>query len=99
MFDALLHKYHKDQADSEYLPAYFNGNIYSATEVFSKSCANQGDLEDLFNSSLKDSKKLSKDPAFKVSSALYGHYRDVIYSKYWALEDELDALIGFILRL
>ena len=94
LFDALLHKYHVDQINSEYLPAYFNGKIYTATEVFSKSYfANQEDLEDLFNSSLKKiQKKLSKDPAFKVSSALYGHYRNVIYSKYWALEDELDVL-------
>ena len=94
LFDALLHKYHTDQADSEYLPAYFNGKIYSASEVFSKSYfANQEKLEDLFNSSLKKiQKKLSKDPAFIVASALYGHYRDVIHKKYWALEDELDAL-------
>ena len=94
LFDALLHKYHKDQADSEYLPAYFNGKIYTASEVFSKSYfANQQYLENLFNSSLKKIQiKLSKDPAFKVSSALYGHYRDVIYSKFWAIEDELDAL-------
>jgi len=94
LFDALLHKYYTDQADSEYLPAYFNGKIYDASEVFSKSYfANEANLEDLFNASLKKiQKKLSKDPAFKVASALYGHYRDVIYAKYWALEDELDAL-------
>ena len=94
LFDALLHKYHIDQANSEYLPAYFNGKIYAASEVFSKSYfANQENLENLFNSSLKKiKKKLSNDPAFKVSSALYGHYRDVIYGKYWAIEDELDAL-------
>ena len=94
LFDALLHKYHTDQADSEYLPAYFNGKMYTASEVFSKSYfSNQENLEDLFKSSLKKiQKKLSKDPAFKVASALYGHYRDVIYGKYWALEDELDAL-------
>ena len=94
LFDALLHKYYTDQADSEYLPAYFNGKIYAAPEVFSKSYfANETNLEDLFNTSLKKiQKKLSKDPAFKVASALYGHYRDVIYPKYWALEDELDAL-------
>lgn len=94
LFDALLHKYHIDQANSEYLPAYFNGKIYAASEVFSKSYfANQENLENLFNSSLKKiQKKLSNDPAFKVSSALYGHYRDVIYGNYWAIEDELDAL-------
>ena len=94
LFDALLQKYHTDQADSEYLPAYFNGKMYTASEVFSKSYfSNQENLEDLFKSSLKKiQKKLSKDPAFKVASALYGHYRDVIYGKYWALEDELDAL-------
>ena len=94
LFDALLHKYYTDQADSEYLPAYFNGKIYDASEVFSKSYfANEANLEELFNASLKKiQKKLSKDPAFKVASALYGHYRDVIYAKYWALEDELDAL-------
>lgn len=94
LFDALLDKYYIDQADSEYLPAYFNGKIYTASEVFFKSYfSNQENLEDLFNSSLKKiQKKLSKDPAFKVASALYGHYRDVIYGKYWALEDELDAL-------
>lgn len=94
LFDALLHKYYTDQADSKYLPAYFNGKIYDASEVFSKSYfANEANLEDLFNASLKKiQKKLSKDPAFKVASALYGHYRDVIYAKYWALEDELDAL-------
>ena len=94
LFDALLHKYHIDQADSEYLPAYFNGKMYTASEVFSKSYfSNKENLEDLFKSSLKKiQKKLSKDPAFKVASALYGHYRDVIYGKYWALEDELDAL-------
>ena len=94
LFDALLHKYQTDQADSEYLPPYFNGKMYTASEVFSKSYfSNQENLEDLFKSSLKKiQKKLSKDPAFKVASALYGHYRDVIYGKYWALEDELDAL-------
>ena len=94
LFDALLDKYHTDQADSEYLPAYFNGKMYTASEVFSKSYfSNQENLDDLFNSSLKKiHKKLSKDPAFKVASALYGHYRNVIYDKYWALEDELDAI-------
>ena len=94
LFDALIHKYYTDQADSEYLPAYFNGKIYAASEVFSKSYfANEANLEDLFNESLKKiQKKLSKDPAFKVASALYDYYRDVIYAKYWALEDELDAL-------
>ena len=94
LFDALLQKYYTDQADSDYLPAYFNGKIYAASEVFSKSYfANEENLEDLFNSSLKKiQKKLSKDPAFKVASALYRYYRDVIYGKYWALEDELDAL-------
>ena len=34
LFDALLHKYHIDQAKLEYLPAYFNGKIYTASEVF-----------------------------------------------------------------
>ena len=94
LFDALLNKYYIDQVDSEYLPAYFNGKTYTTSEVYSKSYfANQENLEDLFNSSLKKiQKKLSKDPAFKVASALYGHYRNVIYAKYWTLEDELDAL-------
>ena len=94
LFDALLYKYYIDQVDSEYLPAYFNGKTYTASEVFSESYfASQENLEDLFNSSLKKiQKKLSKDPAFKVASALYGHYRNVIYGKYRALEDELDAL-------
>ena len=58
LFDALLHKYHVDQSNSEYLPAYFNGKIYTATEVFSKSYfANQENLEDLFNSSIKKIQK------------------------------------------
>jgi len=94
LFDALFKKYELEQADSEYLPAYFNGKTYSAKEVFSKSYfASQEKLEDLLNSSTKKvQKKLSKDPAFKVASALYGHYRNVIYGKYWALEDELDAV-------
>ncbi|MFQ3268994.1 MAG: hypothetical protein ACI9B2_000797 [Flavobacteriales bacterium] len=94
LFDALFKKYELEQADSEYLPAYFNGKTYSAKEVFSKSYfASQEKLEDLLNSSTKKvQKKLSKDPAFKVASALYGHYRNVIYGKYWSLEDELDAV-------
>jgi hypothetical protein len=94
LFDALFKKYALEQADSEYLPAYFNGKTYSATEVFSKSYfATKEKLEDLLNSSTKKvQKKLSKDPAFKVASSLYGHYRNVIYSKYWALEDELDRV-------
>ena len=94
LFDALFKKYELEQADSEYLPAYFNGKTYSAKEVFSKSYfASQEQLEDLLNSSTKKvQKKLSKDPAFKVASALYGHYRNVIYGKYWSLEDELDAV-------
>ncbi|MEZ7838540.1 MAG: S46 family peptidase [Flavobacteriales bacterium] len=94
LFDALFKKYELEQADSDYLPAYFNGKTYSANEVFSKSYfASQEKLEDLLNSSTKKvQKKLSKDPAFKVASALYGHYRNVIYGKYWALEDELDAV-------
>ncbi len=94
LFDALFKKYALEQADSKYLPAYFSGKTYSANEVFSKSYfANKEKLEDLLNSSTKKvQKKLSKDPAFKVASALYGHYRNVIYGKYWALEDELDAV-------
>ena len=94
LFDALFKKYALEQTDSEYLPAYFKGKTYSANEVFSKSYfASKEKLEDLLNSSTKKvQKKLSKDPAFKVASALYGHYRNVIYSKYWALEDELDAV-------
>ena len=94
LFDALFKKYALEQADSEYSPAYFKGKTYSATEVFSKSYfATKEKLEDLLNSSTKKvQKKLSKDPAFKVASALYGHYRNVIYGKYWALEDELDAV-------
>ena len=94
LFDALFKKYALEQADSEYLPAYFKGKTYSANEVFSKSYfASKEKLEDLLNSSTKKvQKKLSKDPAFNVASALYGHYRNVIYSKYWALEDELDAV-------
>jgi len=94
LFDALFKKYALEQADSEYLPTYFKGKTYSANEVFSKSYfASKEKLEDLLNSSTKKvQKKLSKDPAFNVASALYGHYRNVIYSKYWALEDELDAV-------
>jgi len=94
LFDALFKKYALEQADSEYLPDYFKGKTYSANEVFSKSYfASKEKLEDLLNSSIKKvQKKLSKDPAFKVASALYGHYRNVIYGKYWALEDDLDAV-------
>ena len=94
LFDALLQKYHIDQADSEYLPAYFlMVKFMLPLKCFLNHILPIKKLEDLFNSSLKRfKKKLSNDPAFKVSSALYGHYRDVIYSKYWALEDELDAL-------
>ena len=94
LFDALFKKYALEQADSEYLPDYFKGKTYSANEVFSKSYfASKEKLEDLLNSSTKKvQKKLSKDPAFKVASALYGHYRNVIYGKYWALEDNLDRV-------
>jgi hypothetical protein len=95
LFDALFKKYYNDQKDSKYLPEYFKKKIvYGADYVFSKSYfASKEKLEDLLNSSTKKvQKKLSKDPAFKVASALYGHYRNVIYSKYWALEDELDAV-------
>jgi len=94
LFDALFKKYALEQADSEYLPTYFKGKTYSATEVFSKSYfATKEKLEDLLNSSTKKvRRKLAKDPAFKVASSLYGHYRNVIYSKYWALEDDLDRV-------
>ena len=94
LFDALFKKYALDQANSEYLPTYFKNKTYSANEVFSKSYfANKEKLEALLNSPTKKvQKKLSKDPAFKVSSALYGYYRNVIYGKYWAMESELDAI-------
>jgi len=94
LFDALFEKYAVEQSDSEYLPAYFKGDTYSAEEVFSKSYfGNKEKLEDLLTSSTKKiQKKLSKDPAYKVASSLYGHYRTVIYGNYWALEDELDAV-------
>lgn len=94
LFDALFKKYALDQANSEYLPTYFKNKTYSANEVFSKSYfANKEKLEALLNSPTKKvQKKLTKDPAFKVSSALYGYYRNVIYGKYWAMESELDAI-------
>ena len=94
LFDVLFNKYALDQANSDYLPAYFKGKTYSAADVFSKSYfASQAKLEKLLSSSTKKiQKKLSKDPAFHISSDLYGHYRNVIYGKYWALEDELDRV-------
>lgn len=94
LFAALFEKYATEQVDSKYLPPYFKGQTYSASEVFSKSFfANEASLEDLLNSSTKKiQKKLSKDPAFKIASSLYGHYRNVIYGLYWGLEDELDAV-------
>lgn len=94
LFDALFEKYALEQADSEYLPAYFKGDTYSAEEVFSKSYfGNKEKLEALFTLSTKKiQKKLSKDPAYKVASSLYGHYRTVIYGDYLALEDELETV-------
>ncbi len=94
LFQALFDKYAIDQANSAYLPSYFNGDVYSAQEVFKKSYfACEEKLSDLLNASTKKiQKKLSKDPAFKIATSLYNHYRTVIYGKYWGLEDELDAL-------
>lgn len=94
LFGALFDKYAIDQAQSVYLPSYFSGHVYSAQEVFEKSYfASEERLSSLLNASPKKiQKKLSKDPAFKIASSLYNHYRTVIYGKYWGLEDELDAL-------
>ena len=94
LFEALFDKYAADQVNSDYLPAYFKGKTYTASEVFSKSYfASQEKLEKLLSSSTKKiQKKLAKDPAFQISAALYEHYRNVIYGKYWALEDELDRV-------
>ena len=94
LFGALFDKYAIDQAQSVYLPSYFSGDVYSAQEVFEKSYfASEERLSNLLNTSPKKiQKKLSKDPAFKIASSLYNHYRTVIYGKYWGLEDELDAL-------
>ena len=94
LFDALFAKYEQEQADSEFLPDYFSGKTYSGETVFSKSYFSSIEkLEELLNSSPKKiQKRLAKDPAFKIASSLYAHYRNVIYSDYWALEDELDGV-------
>ena len=94
LFDALFAKYETEQADSEFLPDYFSGKTYSGETVFSKSYFSSIEkLEELLNSSPKKiQKRLAKDPAFKIASSLYAHYRNVIYSDYWALEDELDGV-------
>ena len=94
LFDALFAKYETEQANSEFLPDYFSGKTYSGETVFSKSYFSSIEkLEELLNSSPKKiQKRLAKDPAFKIASSLYAHYRNVIYSDYWALEDELDGV-------
>jgi len=94
LFDALFAKYETEQAGSEFLPDYFSGKTYSGETVFSKSYFSSIEkLEELLNSSPKKiQKRLAKDPAFKIASSLYAHYRNVIYSDYWALEDELDGV-------
>ena len=94
LFDALFAKYEAEQVDSEFLPDYFSGKTYSGETVFSKSYFSSIEkIEELLNSSPKKiQKRLAKDPAFKIASSLYAHYRNVIYSDYWALEDELDGV-------
>ncbi len=94
LFDALFAKYETEQADSEFSPDYFSGKTYSGETVFSKSYFSSIEkLEELLNSSPKKiQKRLAKDPAFKISSSLYAHYRNIIYSDYRALEDELDRV-------
>jgi hypothetical protein len=94
LFDALFAKYELEQAESSYLPGYFSGKTYSGERVFSKSYFSSIEkLEKLFSLSPKKiQKRLAKDPAFKIASSLYAHYRNVIYDNYWSLEDELDGV-------
>lgn len=94
LFDALFEKYALEQANSAYLPSYFNGKTYTAEQVFAKSYfANEERLNDLLEGSAKKiQKKLAKDPAYEIAASLYNHYRTVIYGKYWGLEDELDVV-------
>ena len=94
LFDALFAKYELEQAESSYLPDYFLGKTYSGERLFSKSYFSSIEkLEKLFSLSPKKiQKRLAKDPAFKIASSLYAHYRNVIYDNYWSLEDELDGV-------
>jgi hypothetical protein len=94
LFEALLEKYQKDQGGSKYAPPYFSEKIYSAEKLFEKSFfADKEKLETLLKANPKKiQRKLAKDPVYRLSSSLYGHYRNVIYKDYWALEDSLDVL-------
>ena len=94
LYEALFAKYAADQAKSNYLPDYFKSETYTAQEVFSRSYfSSQEKLEALLSlTTRKIQKKLAKDPAFKVSLAMYGNYRDHIYEKYSTLENELDVI-------
>ena len=94
LFDALFAKYETEQAESSYLPDYFSGKTYSGERLFSKSYFSSIEkLEKLLAMSPKKiQKRLAKDPAFKIASSLYAHYRNVIYDDYWSLEDKLDVV-------